>query len=227
MAKILLVTGDNGTLASWQKAAAEQGHTLDIALSGGEALERAAAGGPAAVIIGGFDGDPALLQRELRRLLPPSVPCFTAPSADPANAAVVFAQIASALAPGRILVAEDDRQMSAILSMVLVKSGFEVRTVHDGVAALREIRSWQPHLLVLDIMLPVIDGFHVCQTINEDHSLALRPKVVIISGRGSDWDQNLGAACGAELYLVKPFSNALFLEKVKEIMDALPPEERR
>jgi DNA-binding response OmpR family regulator len=67
-------------------------------------------------------------------------------------------------------------------------------------------------------MLPVVDGFHICQTINEDHSFDPRPKILIVSGRGSDWDQNLGTACGAEDYLVKPFSNQHFVEKVNQIL---------
>ena len=118
----------------------------------------------------------------------------------------------------RVLIAEDDRQMSAIFCAVLRKQGYEVESVFDGAEALRLLKAWHPHLLVLDVMLPVVDGFHVCQTLNEDHSFDPRPKIIIVSGRGSDWDQNLGAACGIEDYLVKPFSNQLLVDKVKEIL---------
>ncbi len=120
----------------------------------------------------------------------------------------------------KVLVAEDDRQMSAIFCAVLKKQGYAVESVFDGAEALKVLRSWKPHLVVLDVMLPVVDGFHVCQTVNEDHSFDPRPKILIVSGRGSDWDQNLGAACGAEDYLVKPFSNQYFLDKVKGIAAA-------
>jgi DNA-binding response OmpR family regulator len=127
-------------------------------------------------------------------------------------------EIEKPLAGRRILIAEDDRQMSAILSMILSKSGCEIRAVYDGAEALREIKGWQPHLVVLDVMLPVIDGFHICQTINEKPVAGYRPKILIVSGRGSDWDQNLGIACGAEDYLVKPFNNVDFLRRVLEIL---------
>ena len=121
-------------------------------------------------------------------------------------------------APFRVLVAEDDRQMSIIFSAVLKKQGYEVESVYDGGEALRMLRSWHPHLLVLDVMLPIVDGFHICETLNEDHSFEPRPKVLIVSGRGSDWDQNLGVACGAEDYMVKPFSNQSLVDKAKEIL---------
>src|SRR3989339_244529 len=115
----------------------------------------------------------------------------------------------------RILIGEDDRQMSAIYQVLLTNQGYEVACAYDGAEVLRLLKSWQPHLLVLDVMLPVLDGFHVCQTINQDHSFDPRPKILIVSGRGSEWDQNLGAACGVEDYLVKPFNNKVFLEKVQ------------
>jgi DNA-binding response OmpR family regulator len=227
MVKILLVTAESAVLSSWQTAAGSRGYVLDIALSGAEALERAVSGHPDAIVIGLSAGDAVLLENELQGALRSFVPCIAVTPSDLTVPDAVLSRVAALLLPGRILIAEDDRQMSAILSQVLARSGFEVRTAYDGVETLREIRAFKPHLLVLDIMLPVIDGFHVCQTINDDHTLAVRPKVVIISGRGSDWDQNLGAACGAELYLVKPFTNACFLEKVREIMKGIPDQARR
>ena len=118
----------------------------------------------------------------------------------------------------KVLIAEDDRTMSAILCMLVEKSGYAVRAVFDGIEALREVKAWQPDLMVMDVMLPHIDGFHVCQSMNDDLSLERTPRVIIISGRSSDWDQNLGAACGAEYYLVKPFSNDDFLQKVNTVL---------
>jgi DNA-binding response OmpR family regulator len=67
-------------------------------------------------------------------------------------------------------------------------------------------------------MLPVIDGFHLCQKLDEDHSIELKPMIVIISGRESDWDKNLGKACGAESYFVKPIDHAAFIHKIEEIL---------
>lgn len=118
----------------------------------------------------------------------------------------------------RILICEDDREMAEILNLVLGKTNHEVRVIHNGIEALECIKTWRPQLLVLDIMLPGIDGFHICQTIKEDHSFESLPSVLIISSRATDWDKNLGAACGAEDYLVKPFTTADFLQKVNKII---------
>jgi DNA-binding response OmpR family regulator len=118
----------------------------------------------------------------------------------------------------RILVAEDDRQMSAILETMLAKSGYAVAVAYDGAEALQQIKTFCPHLVILDIELPVIDGFHICQVINEDHALPVHPKILIISGRSGAWEKKLGAACGAAGYLVKPFKHTDLLENTRRIL---------
>ena len=126
--------------------------------------------------------------------------------------------VTEAMAHKRILIAEDDRQMSSLLKTVLAKDGFAVTSANDGAEAIRQIKSFQPHLIVLDIQLPVIDGFHICRMLGDDPTLAQRPKILVITGRSSDWDQKLGAACGVEGYLVKPFSHRVFIENVRSIL---------
>jgi len=118
----------------------------------------------------------------------------------------------------RVLIAEDDRQMAEILREVIGCGGFETRVSFDGADTLAVVRAWRPHLIVLDIMLPVIDGFHVCQAMNDDPALEPKPKVFIISGRSSDMDKNLGTACGAEEYFVKPLNNAKLLSRIQSVL---------
>ena len=219
--KILLVTNSAEIISSWRDLLVSCGHVLDVALSGAEAVERAVSGSPDIIVLDRIETPESVFTENLRRSLQnrviPVVPLMSSDAPDPA---AVLLRIKSMEVPRKVLVAEDDRQMANILKMLLEKYGYNVKTAFDGMETLKEIRDWKPQLVVLDVMLPVVDGFHICQTINEDHSFDPPPRVLIISGRSSDWDQNLGAACGAEYYLVKPFSNAVFLDKVREIMAA-------
>lgn len=219
--KILLIVSDTSFLNDWQQAAAAAELELDVALSGAEGLGRAALGLPDFVIIAPIDIKEDVFLRSLQQdPRTARIPFLFIPGEELSAPGPVLSRVRSALTPRRVLVAEDDRQMSTIIEMLLTKSGYEVKAVYDGMEALREIREWQPHLVVLDIMLPVVDGFHVCQTLNEDHSYDPRPRVLIVSGRSTEWDQNLGAACGAEDYIVKPFNNAVFVDKVRSILQS-------
>ena len=219
MIKILLVTGDTGIVALWKKALAQHGYTLDVALSAEEALDRAQGGTPDLILTAAIETPQKVFLEQLKRSpSTASIPVVALPASEVRQPETVIPRLKNLLTSRRVLVAEDDRQMAQILRTVLETAGYEVQTAFDGAEALRITKSWHPHLMVLDIMLPVVDGFHVCQTINEDHSIDPRPKILIISGRGSEWDQNLGAACGAEDYLVKPVNHIAFLQKVHEIM---------
>lgn len=221
MKKVLLVTDDPKYSALWKKTLTESGFEYDIALSAREAISRAESGLPDIVVLDRIDTPADVLIDSLRAN--PKTGHIQVIKISPdqsGNPEPILTRIKALLAPKKVLIAEDDRQMAGVLEMILLKSGFVVKTTHDGVAALKEIKSWRPHLLVLDIMLPLVDGFHICQNINEDHAFDPKPKILIISGRGSDWDQNLGAACGAEDYIVKPFKNEIFLQKAREILNS-------
>lgn len=211
--KILYITDDTSNLKAVEKTIVSEGLEFDVALSAQEGAARMSSGKPDAVIVrnGNLSHDSGM--KQLKAAGASNVPVVVF-SGEPED---VMKAVRKGLVPHRVLIAEDDRQMAEILKSVLSHSGYDVRTVFDGAEALKEIRSWQPHVLVLDIMLPVIDGFHVCQTVSEDPAFKNKPKILIISGRGSEWDQNLGNACGAEGYFVKPFTNADFLNKVNEI----------
>lgn len=220
MAKILLVTSDSKAVSGLRDAIVLHGYSLDVALSGDEALKRAANGKPDMVVL----HQPPLpadvfIEHLKKNPLTAHLPALSLDFDQAVSADIIFSKIQAAMTHSKILVAEDDRQMAYILKAVLEKSGYEVKLAHDGAHALSEIKSWHPGLLILDIMLPVIDGFHLCQTMNEDPSFDPRPKVLIISGRSSEWDQNLGQACGAEDYMVKPLSHVELLSKVKTILN--------
>ena len=219
MKKILFVTNESKYVAVWKKTLLSHGFAFDVALSATEAVGRAESGLPDIIVLDRTETSPEILIKSIKENKKTGhIQIIQIQPDQSANPDAALARINALLAPKKVLIAEDDRQMAGVMEVLLTTSGYVVKTSHDGVAALKEIKNWRPHLLVLDIMLPLVDGFHICQTMNEDRSFDPRPKVLIVSGRGSDWDQNLGAACGAEDYIVKPFKNEFFIGKVREIL---------
>ena len=212
MSKVLLVTGNTDTMLSWREVLSIGGYTVDIALTGKEAIDRSVSGKPSLVIINETEASRESIIKQLQQdIRTGHIPVISLDFSHITRSDIVLDKIKSLTTPQKILIAEDDRHMSNILSILLESKGFEVKSAFDGAESLNSIKSWQPNMVVLDIMLPIIDGFHLCQMMNEDHTLEIKPRVLIISGRESDWDKNLGSACGAEGYLVKPFDNNVFI----------------
>jgi DNA-binding response OmpR family regulator len=221
MKKVLFVTNEPKYVSIWKNAITSNEFEFDVALSAAEAIARAESGNPNIIVIDRTDTAPEVFINSIKqnkKTANINVIKIT-PDQSP-NPDAAIARIKAILAPKKVLIAEDDRQMAGVIELILTTSGFVVKNTYDGVETLREIKTWRPHMLVLDIMLPLVDGFHICQTMNEDHSFDPKPKILIVSGRGSDWDQNLGAACGAEDYIVKPFKNEIFIQKVREILNS-------
>ena len=220
MHKILFVTNESKYVPVWRETLVSGGFEFDVALSASEAVERAQSGQPSLIVLDRTETAPEILINSIKKNKKTvNIQIIKIQPDQSGNPGAVLARISALLSPKKVLIAEDDRQMAGVLEMILTASGFVVKSVYDGIETLKEIKAWHPHLLVLDIMLPLVDGFHICHTMNEDHTFDPKPKVLIVSGRGSDWDQNLGAACGAEHYIVKPFKNEYFLEKVREILN--------
>ncbi|MBN1822771.1 MAG: response regulator [Endomicrobiales bacterium] len=217
--KILFVSDNSRSISDWRAVFSGSGIVFDVALSGKEAVERAESGRPGLIVFDKIETSSELFVGQLKQNpKTSSLRVLVLNQGEAKEPAKIKERILLMMVSKKVLIAEDDRQMAGVLESLLMSSGYEVKATYDGVETLKVIKSWQPHLLVLDIMLPIIDGFHVCQTMNEDPSFEVKPRVLIISGRGSDWDQNLGAACGAEHYIVKPFNNEFFLKKVQEII---------
>lgn len=219
MIHILLVTNDESLLGIWREPPLPEGFAVECAVSGAFGLARACAIRPSIILAGPLEVAPDVFAAQIEHnSTTRAVPLLILDKAVLSDPAAALKLVAGALEQKRILIAEDDRQMSAILKTMLAKSGYAATVAHDGAETLAQIKTLFPHLIILDIELPVIDGFHICQVINEDLTLPVRPKVLIISGRSSDWDKQLGAACGADGYLVKPFSHTELLENVRRIV---------
>lgn len=116
----------------------------------------------------------------------------------------------------RILIVEDEESLLKLESILLTSRGYQVRGVTDGVAALKEISENRPDLVLLDIMMPGIDGFEVCRRIKEDPSTRGIP-VVMLTAKKSSMDQARGAQVGADAYITKPFKSV----KIMEVIDGL------
>jgi len=117
----------------------------------------------------------------------------------------------------KVLIAEDEPNIVASLEFLLQKSGYEVRVARDGDEALRLADSFRPEVVLLDVMMPVRNGFEVCRRIRENPALA-RVKIVMLTARGRDVERDKGFALGADAYMTKPFSTKELLAKVEELV---------
>jgi DNA-binding response OmpR family regulator len=114
----------------------------------------------------------------------------------------------------RILVVEDEPTVADVVERYLVREGYEVKTVGDGEAGLHLFRTLDPHLVVLDLMLPLLNGMEVCQEIRRT---AATP-VIMLTARGDEMDRVAGFALGADDYLAKPFSPRELVARVKAVL---------
>lgn len=114
----------------------------------------------------------------------------------------------------RILLVEDDPSISEILQHNLNKAGYEVIAVSDGQAALHRARSHSPDLVVLDLMIPVIDGLEVCRQLRSD-SRTQDIRVLMLTAKGEEMDEVVGFNMGADDYVTKPFRIKPLMERIK------------
>ena len=117
----------------------------------------------------------------------------------------------------RILIADDEPNIVMSLEFLMKQRGHEVRIVHDGAAALKAVAEFRPDLILLDVMMPSIGGFDVCQKIRENPEW-LGIRIVILSAKGRDVEVTKGMAVGADAYVTKPFSTRDLLAKVDELL---------
>jgi two-component system response regulator MtrA len=115
----------------------------------------------------------------------------------------------------RVLVVEDQRDLAALLVHNLALEGLDVRAVGDGREVLELVRSWVPDLVILDLMLPGLDGFEVLRGIR-GHTREL--PVIILSARGEEHDKIRGFRLDADQYVTKPFSLVELLERIRALL---------
>ena len=118
----------------------------------------------------------------------------------------------------RVVIADDEPNLVLPLEYMLKREGYEVTVARDGQEALEAIARVDPHLVLLDVMMPRKSGFDVCQMLRADE--AHRDlRILLLTAKGRDDDVAKGLALGADAYVVKPFSPRELLQKVRELME--------
>lgn len=117
----------------------------------------------------------------------------------------------------KILIVEDEESLLKLESILLTSKGYEVEGVADGLAAMEAIKKSQPDLVLLDIMLPEIDGFEVCRRIKEDPDTRDIP-VIMLTAKKSREDMARGEEVGADWYITKPFKSAMVIETIQRFI---------
>lgn len=114
----------------------------------------------------------------------------------------------------KILIVDDDNNIAELISLYLTKECFETRIVEDGEAALKEFKLFSPDLVLLDLMLPGIDGYEVCREIRKTSSIP----IIMLSAKGEIFDKVLGLELGADDYMIKPFDSKELVARVKAVL---------
>ncbi|HEX2060740.1 MAG TPA: response regulator transcription factor [Thermoanaerobaculia bacterium] len=114
----------------------------------------------------------------------------------------------------RILLVEDDPKTRSTVALYLQREGYDVATAEDGVAALELARERDPHLVVLDLMLPRLDGLEVCRALRESGN----PAIIMVTARSTEDDKLTGLDLGADDYVTKPFSPRELMARVRAVL---------
>lgn len=117
----------------------------------------------------------------------------------------------------KVLVVDDEPNILMSLEFLMRKSGYEVFIARNGAEALQLVNEQMPHVLVLDIMMPEVDGYEVCQYIKSSEALQ-HIRVIFLSAKSKEADIEKGYAAGADLYLTKPFSTRELMQRIKEFV---------
>ncbi|WP_408955911.1 response regulator [Natroniella sp. ANB-PHB2] len=117
----------------------------------------------------------------------------------------------------KVLVVDDEENIVELIKFNLEQEGYQVLTAYDGVEALERVKEKEFDLVVLDLMLPQIDGFEVCRQIRTDNKLKRLP-IIMLSAKGEEVDKILGLELGADDYVTKPFSPRELLARVKAVL---------
>lgn len=124
----------------------------------------------------------------------------------------------------RVLVVEDEPDIRDLVSFHLGREGFEVRTARTGAQGLRDVRARRPDLMVLDLMLPELDGLEVCRRLRQDPETASIP-VIMLTAKGDEADRIVGLELGADDYVTKPFSPKELVARVRAVLRRARPVE--
>jgi DNA-binding response OmpR family regulator len=117
----------------------------------------------------------------------------------------------------RILIVDDENDILIVLRFRLEANNYEVLTASDGQEGLNKARTEKPDLIILDLMLPKLDGYKVCRMLKFDESYKSIP-IIMFTAKVQQKDEELGKEMGADAYVTKPFEPEILLEKIRELL---------
>lgn len=119
----------------------------------------------------------------------------------------------------KILIVDDDDNIAELISLYLTKECYDTRIVSDGEEALEAFKTFQPNLILLDLMLPGMDGYQVCREIRQTSDVP----IIMLSAKGEVFDKVLGLELGADDYIIKPFDSKELVARVKAVLRRFQP----
>ena len=114
----------------------------------------------------------------------------------------------------KVLIVDDDENIAELISLYLTKECFETCIVYDGESALSKVAEFKPNLILLDLMLPGMDGYQVCREVRKDNNVP----IIMLSAKGETFDKVLGLELGADDYIIKPFDSKELVARVKAVL---------
>jgi two-component system alkaline phosphatase synthesis response regulator PhoP len=123
------------------------------------------------------------------------------------------------MSKGRVAIVEDEPHIVLSLEFLLQREGYEVTSAADGEEGLTLVKRLRPDVVLLDLMMPKLNGYQVCQAIKSDPALASIP-IIILSAKGQEVEILKGLELGASAYVTKPFGNAEVLEAIRAALES-------
>lgn len=114
----------------------------------------------------------------------------------------------------KVLIVDDDENIAELISLYLTKECFETLIVYDGESALEQLAAFKPDLILLDLMLPGIDGYQVCREVRKNSNIP----IIMLSAKGETFDKVLGLELGADDYMIKPFETKELVARVRAVL---------
>ncbi|MBQ3554446.1 MAG: response regulator transcription factor [Clostridia bacterium] len=123
----------------------------------------------------------------------------------------------------KVLVVDDDRNICELIRLYLEKEGFSVSLAYDGQSAVELFKELTPAVVLLDVMLPKMDGFQVCREIRRVSNIP----IIMLTAKGETFDKVLGLELGADDYMVKPFENKELVARIKAVLRRYDPKDNK
>ncbi|MDD4842803.1 MAG: response regulator transcription factor [Anaerotignum sp.] len=121
----------------------------------------------------------------------------------------------------KILIVDDDKHIAELISLYLEKEGYDTKEAYDGKEAVKDVAEIKPDLVILDLMLPGLDGYQVCTEVRKSSNVP----IIMLTAKGETFDKVLGLELGADDYMVKPFDTKELVARVKAVLRRYEPKE--